>query len=133
MISPLAEQSAIQSMESSKYKLLRRWSTPTTKGYGIHKLFMESDQRYWVHKCQHCGYEQVMDYNKNIKQVHKDGIDTIGKVVQPGTFQFVCQKCKRPIDRWYNGRWVAMKPGQGRRTDFSISQINTTRITADHL
>lgn len=132
-ISPLAEQSAIQSMESSKYKLLRRWSTPTTKGYGIHKLFMESDQRYWVHKCQHCGYEQVMDYNKNIKQVHKDGIDTIGKVVQPGTFQFVCQKCKRPIDRWYNGRWVAMKPGKGRRTGFSISQMNATWITADHL
>lgn len=98
-ISPLAEQSALQSMESSKYKMLRRWSTPTTEGYGIHKLFMESDQRRWVHTCPHCGYEQIMDYNKNIKQVNDSGVDTIGKVVLPGTFQFVCQKCGKPLDK----------------------------------
>lgn len=132
-ISPLAEQSAIQSMESSKYKFLRRWSTPTTEGYGIHKLFQESDQRRWVIKCTHCGYEQVMDYNKNIALVNKDGIDTIGKVVQPGTYQFICQKCHRPLDRWYSGQWVAMKPGKGRRTGFAISQLDAVWITPDHL
>lgn len=127
-ISPLAEQSAIQSMESSKYKFIRRWSTPTTEGYGIHKLFMESDQRRWVYTCPHCGYEQVMDYDKNIKQVNKEGIDTIGKVVQPGTFQFVCQKCGKVLPRWYNGRWVAMKPGKGRRVGFAISQMDAVNI-----
>ena len=132
-ISPLAEQSALQSMESSKYKMLRRWSTPTTEGYGIHKLFMESDQRRWVHTCPHCGYEQIMDYNKNIKQVNDSGVDTIGKVVLPGTFQFVCQKCGKPLDRWYDGKWVATHPGSGRRTGFAISQMDAVWITADHL
>lgn len=132
-ISPLAEQSALQSMESSKYKMLRRWSTPTTEGYGIHKLFLESDQRRWVHKCPHCGYEQVMDYDKNIKMVNPDGVDTIGKVVLPGTFQYVCQKCGKPLDRWYDGKWVAMKPGKGRRTGFAISQMDAIWITPDHL
>lgn len=128
MISPLAEQSALQSMESSKYKMLRRWSTPTTEGYGIHKLFMESDQRRWVHTCPHCGYEQIMDYNKNIKQVNDSGVDTIGKVVLPGTFQFVCQKCGKPLDRWYDGKWVATHPGSGRRTGFAISQMDAVKI-----
>ncbi len=120
-------------MESSKYKIMRRWSTPTTIGYGIHKLFKESDQRRWVLKCPHCGYDQVMDYQKNIKQVNPDGIDTIGRVVLPGTFQFVCQKCGKPLPRWYNGRWVAMHPGKGRRIGFAISQLDAAWITADHL
>ena len=28
LLNPLAEQSAVQSMQSSKYKMMRRWSTP---------------------------------------------------------------------------------------------------------
>lgn len=71
----------------------------TVQGYGIHKLFTESDQRRWVHKCPHCGYKQVLDYEKNIKQVNPDGIDQEARVVQPGTFQFVCQKCGKPLDK----------------------------------
>lgn len=123
-LNPLAEQSALQSMQSSKYKIVSRWSTPTVQNYGIHKLYMQSDQRHWVHKCPHCGYEQILDYEKNIKQVSKDGIDTVGMVVRPGTFQFVCQKCGENLDRWYDARWVAMRPGKGRRHGYSISQMD---------
>lgn len=96
----------------------------TVEGYGIHKLFTESDQRRWVHKCPHCGYEQVLDYEKNIKQVNPDGIDQEARVVQPGTFQFVCQKCGKNLDRWYDAHWVITKPGKGRRHGYAISQMD---------
>ena len=66
----------------------------------------------------------IYDYEKNIKQVSKDGIDTVGMVVRPGTFQFVCQKCGENLDRWYDARWVAMRPGKGRRHGYSISQMD---------
>lgn len=71
----------------------------TVQNYGIHRLFLQSDQRRWVHTCPHCGYTQILDYTKNIKQVNADGIDSDARVVQPGTFQFVCQKCGKPLDK----------------------------------
>ena len=53
------------------------------------------------------------DYNEldpsksgNILTVNPDGIDYRALTVRPGTFQFVCSKCGKPLDRWYNGAWV---------------------------
>ena len=96
----------------------------TIQNYGIHRLFLQSDQRRWVHTCPHCGYEQVLDYAKNIKQVNEGGIDSDARVVQPGTFQFVCQKCGKPLDRWYDAKWVVTHPGKGRRHGYAISQMD---------
>lgn len=129
----MAEQSGIESQKSSKFKMLRRWSTPTVANYGINRLYNQSDQRRWFYKCEHCGYEQTMDYEKNIQQVHKDGVDLDGLVVKPGTFQFVCQKCHRPLDRWYSGHWVVTNPGSGRIHGYNISQMDAVWVTADAL
>ena len=57
-----AEDSAVQSMSSSQFKYLRRFSTPTTPGYGIHKEFMKSDMKYYMHECGHCGYLNELKY-----------------------------------------------------------------------
>lgn len=132
-ISELAEQSALEGMSSSKYHILRRWSTPTVSHYKIHKLYEESDQRKYFHKCPHCGYDQVLDYDKNIVLVNKDGIDPIGKAVMPGTYQYVCQKCGKPLDRWYTGHWEITAPGGGRTHGYAISQMNAVFISADQL
>ena len=105
----------------------------TVANYGINRLYNQSDQRRWFYKCEHCGYEQTMDYEKNIKQVNKDGIDLDGLVVKPGTFQFVCQKCGKPLDRWYSGHWVVTNPGQGRIHGYNISQLDAVWVTADAL
>ena len=91
-----------ESLASSNYKCLRRWSTPTAPGVLIDKLYNESTMNRWYIKCSHCGFEQVLDYEQNIKLVNKDGIDSISRVVKPGTYQYVCRKCGKPIDadRW---------------------------------
>lgn len=127
-LSGIAENSALESMQSSKYQMVRRWSTPTVAHYAIDKKFEESDQREWFIKCNHCGYEQVMDFDKNIKLVHPDGIDPIGRVVLPGTYEYVCQKCDKPLDRWYGGHWETTNPGAGRSHGYKISQLDAVWI-----
>lgn len=108
-----AEDSAIQSMSSSKFKYRRRWSTPTTPNYGIHDLYEHSDKKAYLHKCEHCGYYNKMEYKPydatnlersgNIKKVHTEGYKPISREVDDGTFEFVCKKCGKLLDRWYNG------------------------------
>lgn len=133
MLNPLAEQSAIESEKSSKYQMLRRWSTPTVSNYGINRLYEQSDKRMWFHRCPHCGYEQVLDYDKNIKLLNPDGVDREGRVVLPGTYEFVCQKCGKPLDRWYGGHWEATAPASGRVHGYRISQMDAIWVSADSL
>lgn len=132
-IDQVAEQSALESMKSSNYQMTRRWSTPTASHYMIDALYEKSDQRMWFIKCNHCGYEQVMDYDKNIKLIHPDGIDEVGKVVLPGTYEYVCQKCGKLLDRWYGGHWETTAPGSGRIHGYRISQMDAVWVSASAL
>lgn len=136
-VSPNAEISAMESMSSSNFKIVRRWSTPTVPDYGIHDLFTTSDQRVYMHKCDSCGLRQQLDYDKNIECLDEDGIDILARTVKEGTFRFVCQKCGKPLDRWYNGEWVAAYPSRtadgGGVRGYFISQMNAVWISADEL
>jgi phage terminase large subunit GpA-like protein len=132
-----AEISAMESMSSSTFKVLRRWSTPTVPDYGIHDLFNRSDQMVYMHKCDACGTRQQLDYENNIECMDPDGVDVLAKTVKQGTFRFICSHCGKPLDRWYNGEWVA---GFGSRTadgggtrGYLITQMNAVWISADML
>lgn len=146
-VNDLAESSALESMSSSPFKVVRRFSTPSAPGIGIHKLYQQSDQWYYAHKCQHCEYLNEMkyaDYNPNdlsqsgnLLCLNPDGIDDTAKTVQDGTYQYVCQSCGKPLDRWYNGVWKCRFPertknGGGVR-GYYISQMNAVWISADQL
>lgn len=136
-ISPSAEISAIESMSSSQFKVVRRWSTPTVPDYGVHALWNESDQHVYMHKCDRCNQWQELDYELNIECLDEEGVDVIAKTVKDGTFRFICQKCKKPLDRWYNGAWVARYPSRtedgGGTRGYFISQMNAVWISADEL
>lgn len=143
----LAEASAQQSMESSKYKIFNRWSTPSLPNDGIHRLFEQSDQNWYLHKCERCNHWNQMSYDDydpsainaggNILNVNPDGVDFLAKTVVPGSFQFVCQKCGKPLDRWYNGQWVPKYPDRAKGNQgikgYMISQMNAVWISADQL
>ncbi|UPI12056.1 hypothetical protein [Bacillus phage SBSphiJ2] len=136
-VSGSAEISATESMSSSQFGILRRWSTPTVPDFGIHKAFVQSDQRVYMHRCDHCGYRQKLDYEKNIECVDESGVDVLAKTVKDGTFRFICQKCGKTLDRWYNGEWVAeyherTADGGGTR-GYLITQMNAVFISADQL
>ena len=67
-----------------------------------------------MHECGNCGYLNKMsyaDYNENdlatsgnIRMVNPSGFNPENNEVEDGTFDFVCQKCGKHLDRWYNGR-----------------------------
>lgn len=143
-----AEASAIESMSSSPYKILTRWSTPSIENAGIHGLFLDSDQLYYMHKCTHCGYYNKMSYEPyqaeasvenrgNIICLNPDGVDLQAKTVVPGSYQYVCQKCGKPLDRWYSGEFVAKYPERTRNNQgirgYSVSQMNAVWISPDQL
>jgi len=136
-VSPAAEISAIESMTSSTFHYLRRWSTPTVPDYGIHALFNQSDQFVYMHKCDRCNHTQQLDYEANIECLNENGVDVMAKTVKEGTFRYICSNCKEPMDRWYNGVWVAKYPertadGGGTR-GYLITQMNAVWISADQL
>lgn len=136
-VSASAEISAMESMSSSSFGVVRRWSTPTVPDYGIHALFNQSDQRVYMHKCDRCGLRQQLDYEKNIECLDDDGVDILAKTVKEGTFRFICQNCGKPLDRWYNGEWVAKHPSRtedgGGTRGYLITQMNAVWISADEL
>ncbi|AFQ96318.1 terminase large subunit [Bacillus phage vB_BceM_Bc431v3] len=132
-----AEISAMESMSSSQFKILRRWSTPTVPDYGIHALYNQSDQRVYMHKCDKCNMRQQLDYEKNIECTDEAGVDVLAKTVKDGTFRFICSNCGALLDRWYNGSWVAAYPtrtenNQGTR-GYLITQMNAVWVSADEL
>jgi len=80
---------------ASKLKWRREISTPTEPNVGIHKSYLESDQRVWQIPCKNCGTWQELDFFKNV--------DFKKKVLR-------CIKCKRILDRFADGRWFITNP-----------------------
>ncbi|WAB25147.1 terminase large subunit [Lysinibacillus phage vB_LfM_LysYB1] len=122
-----------EGMKSSAYGWLRRWSTPTIPGRGVDLQFSKSDQRFYMHKCEACNEWQILNYEDNIFQYKADGVDLLTDEIADGTFGFVCAKCSKPIDRWYNGEWVAKYPSRNGIRGYHISQLNAVWITADQV
>jgi hypothetical protein len=50
-----AIEMAMERMGHSEFKEVFKLSNPTLPDYGIDKAFQETDQRYWLLKCEHCG------------------------------------------------------------------------------
>jgi hypothetical protein len=122
-----------ESMKSSAYGWMRRWSTPTIPGRGVDKLFEKSDQRHYMHKCEHCNHWQIIDFNDNIMKMKPNGINLLTDEIEDGTFIFVCAKCSKPLDRWYSGEWVAKYPTRNGIRGYHISQMDAVWISADDI
>jgi hypothetical protein len=122
-----------ESMKSSAYGLMRRWSTPTIPGRGIDLLFGKSDQRFYHHKCDKCGEWQFLTVEDNILQIKHDGVDIINEQIKDGSFMFICSKCKQPLNRWYKGEYVAKMPSRHEIRGYHISQLDAVWISADEI
>ena len=44
-----------------------------------------------------------LERSGNIHLAHPEGYKPITREVYEGAFEFVCQKCGKLLDRWYNG------------------------------
>jgi len=86
-------------------KLERRFSNPTFPEFGIHALYLASDQREWLVRCG-CGHEARLSYEPIGEDHHLDE----ERLVR------ACGRCDRELDaaRIGAGRWVARSPGSPR-------------------
>src|SRR3990167_3891816 len=105
----------------STLKWRREASTPTFPGMGINEGYINSDQRIWMLICNFCDLEQEMDFFFNV--------DFDKKIT-------ICKKCKKPIDRLKQGRWVAQNPKNKEVHGYKISgiynPINSLASLIDH-
>lgn len=127
------ELSFQEGLKSSAYGLMRRWSTPTIPGRGINALFQKSDQMRYIHTCPHCGYKQFLTFEDNIIQVKPNGVNNVTQEIEDGTFIVGCKKCKKELDRWAVGEWVAQYPSIKELRGYHISQMDAVWISADDI
>lgn len=130
-------------LQNSQHRITQSFSTPTFEGFGIHALFLASDQKYYQVKCNHCSHwsfprwtpefvhlhglsSDVNDF-KNISQSAYDQIDLTRSYV-------MCPRCHKRLDLGDPSKreWVAKYPGRKSR-GYWISPFSTPRLGIDYI
>jgi len=111
-------------VQHSKWKLFRKFSTPTIPNFGISREFNMSDQKFYMKKCPHCGKwnetsqsffnDIIVDHpklkNLELQEITRDDL----AYVLPVDVKYLCQGCRRPLQyQDYTDReWVAKYEGR---------------------
>ncbi len=105
-------------LQASEHKFKWEVGNPTFGKFGMHKAYLNSDQKRWNVKCLACNEWQDLDFFKNIvQQINENEYQLIGDDTQA-----YCRKCSKPIDRLMIGQWVAKYP------DRSISGYHVNQL-----
>lgn len=122
-----SDQKVVNTFESrldySKISKVKRFSNPSSKGFGVDALWVDSDQRHWFIKCHHCGWEWFIDFEAN--DDHRHYVDKIKAI-------FACGKCKKELSNADRicGRWVAKYPSRSHRHGYWFSQMMSPWFSA---
>jgi hypothetical protein len=114
---------AMERMAHSEFKEVLKLSNPTLPDYGIDKAFHQTDQRYWLLKCERCAQYTCLEDTfpdclltlKSPRGEH-DSKEGIGRVIR------ACQKCHKELNPSV-GQWVAKKPGVTDKRGYHYSQL----------
>jgi hypothetical protein len=102
---------AIERMAHSEFKEILKLSNPTLPDYGIDKAFQETDQCYWLLKCEKCGEYTCLE------DTFPDCLITVrGRVIR------ACQKCQCELNPSI-GQWVAKRPSITDKRGYHYSQL----------
>ena len=102
---------AMERMAHSEFKEVLKLSNPTLPEYGIDKAFQETDQRYWLLKCEKCGGDTCLE------DTFPDClISTNGRVIR------ACQQCHTELNPSI-GQWVARRPSITDKRGYHYSQL----------
>ncbi len=108
---PAALDMAYERMAHSEHKHILKLSNPTLPDYGIDRAFQETDQRFWLLKCNKCN-----EYTCLEDTFPACLIETKDKVIR------ACQKCKAELNPSV-GQWVPKKPGVTDKRGYHFSQL----------
>jgi len=102
---------AVERMAHSEFREILKLSNPTLPDYGINKAFQETDQKYWLLKCEKCG-----DYTC-LEDTFPDCLKTVG-----GRVIRACHKCHAELNPSI-GRWIAKRPAITDKRGYHYSQL----------
>jgi hypothetical protein len=106
-----AVDKAMERMAHSEFKTVLKLSNPTLPDYGIDKAFQETDQRYWLLKCEKCNHYTCLEdtFPECLVRVNSHVIRA-------------CQKCGAELNPSI-GEWVAKRPRVTDRRGYHYSQL----------
>jgi hypothetical protein len=107
----LAVDMAMERMGHSDFKEVLKLSNPTLPDYGIDKAFQETDQRYWLLKCEKCGEHTCLEDTFPECLINIDS-----RVIR------ACQKCNAELNPSI-GQWVAKRPAITDKRGYHYSQL----------
>jgi len=102
---------AMERMGHSEFREVLKLSNPTLPEYGIDKAFQETDQRYWLLKCEKCGAYTCLE------DTFPDCLIEIG-----GRVIRACSQCQGELNPSI-GQWVAKKPAITDKRGYHYSQL----------
>jgi hypothetical protein len=112
-------------LDTGNRGLKRKWSTPTNKGFGIHKLILKSNQMVRMAKCIHCRTHFYPEFLKHVTVTGWD--DSLDKLTAQDAMLLEerglvdsavlrCPNCKKTLDAQAlaepNREWVATYPSR---------------------
>jgi hypothetical protein len=112
---------AMERMGHSEFKEVLMLSNPTLPDYGIDRAFQETDQRYWLLKCEKCGEYTCME------DTFPDCLLEVG-----GRVIRACRKCKAELNPSL-GRWVAKRPSVTEKRGRHYSQLFSSYVPPEEI
>ena len=102
-------------------------SIPTYAGRGVHAEFLQSDQRHWHVRCEHCGKRQVLTIDHIVT-----GRDELDRPVRwhgyPDRAWAACASCGKKLDHLAAGEWIAAEPGKS-IAGFHVPKLFSPAVT----
>lgn len=110
-------------LQASKFGYYWKFSNPSIPNFGVHDLYLDSDQMHWFVTCHHCGHEWYMEFERDD--------NTKPHYVDQERLIYACGDCHKEIsdDDRRGGRWVAKYPERERR-GYHISQLFMPWVSA---
>jgi hypothetical protein len=102
---------ALERMSHSELREVLKLSNPTMPDYGIDRHFQETDQRYWLLKCEKCGTYTCLE-----ETFPGCLLEVGGRVIR------ACSKCQGKLNPSV-GEWVARRPGVTEKRGYHYSQL----------
>jgi len=101
----------MERMGHSVFKEVLKLSNPTLPDYGIDKAFQETDQRYWLLKCEKCGEYTCLEdtFPDCLREIN-------GRVIR------ACYKCHSELNPSV-GQWIAKRPSIIDKRGYHYSQL----------
>lgn len=111
-------------LQASKHPKRWRFSNPSQIGFGVDALYNDSNQLHWFVKCEHCGHEWYMDWDKEEKNHY---VNRKLKI-------YSCGKCGSEItdEARRMGRWIAKYPNRPRH-GYWFSQMMAPWVNAKRI